>query len=140
MQVTFDTTFFVSHYFSKEESVVGKTREILRRSVLQGSRGIVPTIVLAEFYAQAAKKTGAAEADRRFKEITDYSLEVVDLDTTISRKAAILRHKYEEKIPWGDRLIAATGIESKSHYIITEDPEFKSFKEIKCKTIENVNL
>lgn len=67
-------------------------------------------------------------------------LEVVNLDATISKKAGVLRHKYEEKLLWGACLIAATGIESKSHYIITEDPEFKSFKEIKSKTIENLSL
>ena len=140
LQVTFDTTFFYRHYFSKDEAVLRKTKEILRRSVLQGSRGIVPTIVLSEFYAQAAKKTGAAEAERRFIEIIDYGLEIVNLDTTISRKAGVLRYRYKEKLPWGDCFTAATGIETKSSYIITEDPEFKSFKEIRCKTIENVSL
>ncbi|MDG7000351.1 MAG: PIN domain-containing protein [Nitrososphaerota archaeon] len=140
LQITLDTTFFVRHYFSKDARVLQKTKEILRRSVLQGSRGIIPTIVLSEFYSQAAKRAGAAEAERRFNEILDFGLEVVNLDATISKKAGVLRHKYEEKLPWGDCLIATTGIESKSHYIITEDPEFKSFGEIKSRTIENVSL
>ena len=78
LHVTFDTTFFMNHYFSSDADVLGKTREILRRSRFQGNRGIVPTIVLAEFYAQAAKKIGAAEAERRFNEIANYGLEIAD--------------------------------------------------------------
>ena len=70
---------------------------------------------MAEFYAQAAKKIGAAEAERRFNEIANYGLEYADMDTTISKSAGAIRHKYQEKIPWGDCLIAATTLESRSH-------------------------
>lgn len=97
-------------------------------------------MVLAEFYAQTAKKAGAAEAERRLDEILSYGLEITDLTTPISKRAGIFRHKYEEKIPWGDCIIAATGFESNSNYIVTEDPEFKSFREIKCKKIQDINL
>jgi predicted nucleic acid-binding protein len=138
--VTFDTTFFMSHYFSENTDVLGKTKEILRRSRLQGNCGIVPTIVLAEFYAQAAKRIGAAEAERRFNEIADSGLEIQELNTIISKRAAVIRHKYLEKIPWGDCLIAATSLESRTQYVITEDPEFKSIKEVKSKRIEDINV
>ena len=58
LRVTLDTTFSVTHFFAKSEDLIGKTREILRRSILQGSRGVVPTIMLAEFYAQAGEESG----------------------------------------------------------------------------------
>lgn len=137
--MTFDTTFFMRHYFTNEVEVLKSTREILRRARLQGNCGIVPTIVLAEFYAQAAKRIGASEAERRFNEIADSGLEIEDLNTTISKKAAVIRHKYQEKIPWGDCLIAATALDSRSDYVITDDPEFKSIKEIKYKSIKDIN-
>jgi predicted nucleic acid-binding protein len=140
MHITFDTTFFVAHYFSQESKILERTREILRRSRLQGNRGIVPTIVLAEFYVQAGKRSGAAEAQRRCDEISESGLEIISLDRTVSMKAAVLRHRYQEKIPWGDCLVAATAIECASQYIITQDPEFKSFKEIKSKRIEEITI
>ncbi len=139
LHVTFDTTFFVTHFYAKNSDFT-KTREILRRSIVQGSRGVVPTIVLAELYTQVAKRTGASEAERRLNEICSYGLEIASLSMSISRRAGMLRHKYEEKIPWGDCLVAATAIEAKSDYVITEDPEFKSIKEIKCKNVQSVNI
>ena len=140
LNVTFDTTFFLSHYFSDRAEILEKTREIIRRSRLQGNRGIVPTIVMSEFYAQAAKKIGAAEAERRFNEIVNSGLEIENLNIPISNMAGIIRHKYQEKIPWGDCLVAATALESRSDFVITEDPEFKDFKEIKCRRIVDVNI
>jgi predicted nucleic acid-binding protein len=130
----------MSHYFSDDANILGKTKEVLRRSRLQGNRGIVPTIVLAEFYAQAAKRIGAAEAERRFNEIVESGLEIEDLGTTISKRAGVIRHKYQEKIPWGDCLIAATALESRTEYVITEDPEFKSIREMKSRKIEDLSI
>ena len=138
--VTFDTTFFMRHYFSDDKNILTKTKEIIRRSKLQGNRGVVPTIVLSEFYAHAAKRIGASEAKRRFDEIAASGLDIVDLDLSICRRAGIIRHKYEEKIPWGDCLIAAAALETKCEFVISEDPEFKSIHEIRCKKIEQVTV
>jgi predicted nucleic acid-binding protein len=140
MKITFDTGFFMAHYFESDKRILEKTREILRRSRLLGNLGVVPTIVLAEFYAKTAKKVGASEAGRRFDEIAYSGLIIRDLDKTISRRAGSLRHKYQEKIPWGDCLVAATSLESKTELVITEDPEFKSIKEVRCRNIENFAL
>ncbi len=101
---------------------------------------MVPTIVLSEFYAQAAKRAGASEAERRFDEILNSGLDVVDLDPRISKRAGIIRHKYQEKIPWGDCLVAATSFETSSEYVLSEDPEFKSIKEIKCRNLSSLNV
>jgi predicted nucleic acid-binding protein len=52
-----DTTFLVLHY-SDDEGILTKTRGTLRVSRKLGNRAILPTIVLAEFYAQTYKRTG----------------------------------------------------------------------------------
>ena len=140
LRVTFDTTFFMSHYFSTNPSLLARTKEILRISRLQGNRGIVPAIVLAEFYAQSAKRIGAAEAERRFDEIVQSGLAISNLNQSLAKRAGIIRHKYQEKIPWGDCLIAATTLDLRAEYLITEDPEFKSIKEIKSRRIEDVRI
>jgi predicted nucleic acid-binding protein len=99
MNITFDTAFFVSHYFSEEREILEKSREILRRSRLQSNRGIAATIVLAEFYVQGGKRSGTAEAERRFDEISEPCLEIVEFDKTVSMRAGVLRHRHQEKIP-----------------------------------------
>ena len=95
---------------------------------------------MAEFYAQAAKRIGAGEAERKFNEIASSGFEIENLNTAVSKRAGVFRHKYQEKILWGDCLIAATAYEARTQYVITEDPEFRSIKEIKCKKIEDIDI
>lgn len=132
MRVTLDTTFFVLHYFSKESNILAKTKEILHGCRKLGSKGIVPTIVLAEFYALTHKKVGKEVAEKHFNEIVNSGLSIVELTVEISKQAGIFRRKYEEKIPWGDCIIAATSLFNKVEIVVTEDPHFKQIKEIKA--------
>ncbi len=107
---------------------------------MQGNRGLVPTIVLAEFYVQAAKRAGREEARRRFEEVTSSDLEFPNLDTIASQKAGHLRHKYQEKIPWGDCIIAATSIVHNADFVLSEDPHFRALGEIKARRLDAITL
>jgi predicted nucleic acid-binding protein len=135
-----DTTFFVLHYFSSDPSILDKTREVLRRAKMQGNRGVVPTIVLSEFYAQTAKRIGAPEARRRFYQIANSGLEIAGLDVSVGEQAGILRHKYREKIPWGDCIIAATAIKKDVDLVLSEDPHFHGLSEIKSHSLGEIVL
>lgn len=107
-----------------------RTKAIIRGCRKLGNRGLIPTIVLAEFYALARKTAGREVAEKYFSEIELSGLEIVPLNTAIAKEAGILRAKYQEKIPWGDCLIAATAINRKAESIVTEDPHFSKIKEI----------
>jgi len=140
MKVTFDTTFFVLHYFSQEENILSKTRKILNSCRKLGNKGILPTIVLGEFYALTHKRVGREVAEKRFNELMNSGLNIVELTANISKQAGILRSKYEDRIPWGDCIIAATGVLNNSEVVITEDPHFKQLKEIKAKTLNEAKM
>ena len=140
MIVTLDTTFFALHYFSKEEGVLSKTKSVLRVCRKLGNRGILPTIVLGEFYALTHEKAGRDVAEKYFNEIVDSGLSIVELSIEVSKQAGVLRRKYGEKIPWGDCIIAATGILSKTEFILTEDPHFKLMKEVRAKNLAEIRL
>jgi len=140
MIVTFDTTFFVLHYFSKDERTLTKTRKILYTCRKLGNKGILPTIMLGEFYALTHKRVGRDVAEKYFNELVNSGLSIIDLTADISRQAGIFRSKCEEKIPWGDCIIAATGFFNKAEIVITEDPHFKQFREIKAKTLTEVRI
>lgn len=135
-----DTTFFVLHYFSRDDNVKSKSREILRLCRRLGNKGILPTIVLAEFYAQAAKRAGREEAKKLFNEMLNADLDIVDMDVTIAERAATLRHRYQEKVPWGDCIVAASGINNKADIIISEDPHFDEIKEINMRRLDSVRI
>lgn len=135
MIVTLDTTFFVLHYFSQDKDKLSKTRRVLYNCRKLGNKGILPTIVLGEFYALTQKRAGRDVAERCFNELVHSNLSIIELTVDISKQAGIFRRKYEEKIPWGDCIIAATGVLSKAKIVITEDPHFKQFEEIDAKTL-----
>jgi predicted nucleic acid-binding protein len=135
-----DTTFLVLHYFSDDEGILTKTRETLRISRKLGNRAILPTIVLAEFYAQTYKRTGKEVADKHFREVVNSGLQIIPLTEQISYQAGLLRAKYQEKVPWGDCIVAATAVQNKAKFIVTEDPHLMDIKEIEPRRTSELRL
>jgi|GEM_PF-247551 len=140
MIITFDTTFFVLHYFSNEEKVLDKTRKILTHCRKLGNKGIVPTIVLGEFYALTRKTASRDFAEKYFIELVNSGLDIINLTTEIAKQAGIFRQKYHEKVPWGDCIIAATAFLEGAEMLLTEDPHFKLFKEVKAQTLAEMKV
>src|SRR6266571_5987250 len=126
--VTLDTSFFVLHY-SKDSDVLKKSRNALHHCRLAGNRGIVPTVVLAEFYAIARRDGGRDVAELRLNEVVESGLDVVDLSTDAARESGVLRVKYQEKIPWGDCFIAGTHLTEKADVVLSEDPYAKDIRD-----------
>jgi len=135
-----DTTFLVLHYFSDDEGILTKTRETLRISRKLGNRAILPTIVLAEFYAQTYKRTGKEVADKHFREVVDSGLQIIPLTEQISYQAGLLRARYQEKVPWGDCIVAATAVQNKAKFVVTEDPHLMDIKEIEARRTSQLRL
>jgi len=140
MIITFDTTFFTLHYFSSEETVLSKTKKILINIRKLGNEGLLPTIVLGEFYVLTRKKAGRDIAEKYFNELANSGLRIIDLTKDIAKQAGVLRHKYKEKIPWGNCIIAATAFLNKTEILLTEDPHFKLLKEVKVETITEIKI
>ena len=140
MILVLDTTFLVMHYFSNDEGTLTKTRETLRISRKLGNRAILPTIVLAEFYAQTYKRTGKEVADKHFREVVNSGLTIIPLTEQISYQAGLLRAKYQEKIPWGDCIVAATAVQNKAKFVVTEDPHLMEIKEIEARRSSELRL
>ncbi|MGH9922773.1 MAG: type II toxin-antitoxin system VapC family toxin [Nitrososphaerales archaeon] len=140
LRAVLDTTFFVLHYFSSDPTIQVKSKEILRICRKLGNAGIVPTIVLAEFYVQVAKRAGREQAKMLFNEMRNAGLNIVAMDVSVAEHAATLRHKYHEKIPWGDCIVAASGITNKANFIISEDTHFNEIMEIKARKLASVHV
>lgn len=140
MILVLDTTFLILHYFSDDEAVLAKTREGLRVSRKLGNKGVLPTIVLAEFYAQTYKRTGRDVADKYFREIVNSGLDIASLTQEVSYQAGLLRAKYQEKVPWGDCIVAATALLDKAKFVVTEDPHFTAISEIEVRRTSQLRL
>ena len=140
MILVLDTTFLVLHYFSDDEDILTKTRETLRISRKLGNRAILPTIVLAEFYAQTYKRAGKSIADKHFRELLDSGLVIVPLTEQISYQAGLLRAKYQEKVPWGDCIVAGTAVQNKAKFVVTEDMHLMGIREIDARRTTELRL
>ena len=140
MILVLDTTFLVLHYFSDDEGILNKTRETLRISRKLGNRAILPTIVLAEFYAQTYKRTGKEVADKHFREVVNSGLHIIPLTEQISYQAGLFRAKYQEKVPWGDCIVAATAVQNKAKLVVTEDTHLMDIKEIEARRTSELRL
>lgn len=97
-------------------------------------------IVLAEFYALTRKRAGRDIAEKYFSELELSGLDIVGLNVATAKEAGILLAKYQEKVPWGDCLIAAEAVGGRAAYIVTEDPHFATIKEIRAKGTSQVQI
>ena len=96
--------------------------------------GIVPSIVIHEFYKFQLENLGKDVAELRVNSLLKLNLKIVNLDIPIAIEAAKLRCKYTE-LPTADAIIAATAITTSSDYILTDDRHIKQIKETKTKWV-----
>lgn len=134
MKAVIDTRFFVVHFLAEDDVTKRKTREILEGLQKEASLGIVPTIVVHEFYKFEMESFGRDLADMRVNVILKSKLSTVDLDSPTAVEAARLRCKYQD-LPMADAIIAATAIGTSSDFVLTDDAHIKQIREIKTKWI-----
>lgn len=89
MKEVLDSRFLITHYFSKDEATLARTRAKLA-ALRQRRRGILPTIVVAEVMNTVCQKAGRAEALAKLRSIEHAGLEVVQLDPELACEAGLL--------------------------------------------------
>lgn len=134
MQATIDTRFLVTHFLAPDEETKKWTKTTLENLQKEPNQGIIPSIVIHEFYKFEAQTLGVNVANLRINIILKSKLTVCDLDTEIAVEAARLRCKYSD-LPTADAIIAATAIKSSSAFVITDDKHIKQIKETKTRWI-----
>jgi predicted nucleic acid-binding protein len=134
MKVVVDTRFFIDSLIREDEQFKKWAKSTLQTIQSSENLGIVPSIVILEFYKFQLEFLGKDVADLRVNSLLKLSLKIVNLDIPIAIQAAKLRCKYAE-LPTADAIIAATAIEMSCDYILTDDKHIKQIKETKTKWI-----
>jgi predicted nucleic acid-binding protein len=130
MKAVIDTRFFVVHFLAENEETKGKTRKVLESLQKEANLGVVPTVVVHEFYKFEMENFGRDVADMRMNVILKSELNTFDLDPSTAIEAARLRCRYSD-LPMADAIIAATAIGTSSDFVLTDDRHFKQIKEVK---------
>ena len=134
MKAVIDTRFLIAHFLAPDEPTRKWTGATLRNLQNGVHVGIVPSIVIHEFYKFVLETYGKDVADIRVNSILNSDLQTINLDPVIGIEAAKLRCKYAE-VPTADAIIAATAIATSSECVLTDDKHIKQIKETKTRWI-----
>ncbi len=122
-KTVYDTRFFLEHYYSREASMLRKTRDAIRKA----KERFISAIVIHEVYWLTLKQEGQETAVMRAT-LLEKDFKVVKVDAEIAKSSAELRHKY--RMSMSESIIAATALLLKAT-CLSDDPHFKSISEIK---------
>jgi predicted nucleic acid-binding protein len=123
----YDTRFFIEHYYSKEASILKKTREAIQKA----RERFISAIVLHEIYWLTLECEGRETATLRAS-LLEKDFKVIKIDAKIAKTSASLRHKYQ--LSMSDSIIAATALIIEAT-CLSDDPHFKTMREIKTSWI-----
>ncbi len=134
MKAIIDTRLFIEGLTSEDEQFKKWSRATLETLQRKENLGVVPSIVIHEFYRFQLQNLGKAVAESRVASLLKLNLRIANLDVPIAIEAAKLRCKYAE-LPTADAIIAATAIAMSCDYVLTDDKHIGQIKETKTKWI-----
>jgi predicted nucleic acid-binding protein len=134
MKAVLDTRLFIDSMTFEDPQFQKWSRTTLQTLQKTGNSGIIPSIVIHEFYQFLLKRLGKDVAELQTSSVLKLDFEVANLDVPIAVEAAKLRCKYAE-LPTADAIIAATGIVLGCDCVLTDDKHIRQIKEVKTKWI-----
>ncbi len=124
---TYDTRFFVEHYYSDNAGVTASTTREIRKQKEKS----VSAIVLHELYNLTLQREARQVAVLR-AELLRKDFGVVPVDGELAIASAELRKKYGT--PMADSIIAATAIMLRT-VCVTDDPHITKIREVRTRWI-----
>jgi len=121
-KAVYDTRFFSTLYYSKDERLLRKIREEKRQQ-----EKFISTVVIHEVYRLTLRREGRETATLRIA-LLKQDFKVIPVTSEIAEFSAELRQRYD--LSMGDSMIAATASSLKG-VCVSDDPHFKQIKEIK---------
>ena len=132
MKAVLDTRFFIASLESKDNDFKRWSTETLDTLERKTNLGMIPSIVILEFYKIQQEKFGKDIAEIRVNSVLKLGFQVINLDLPIAIEAAKLRCRYAE-LPTVDAIIAATAIKMSADYVLTDDKHIIQIKETRTK-------
>ncbi len=131
-KILIDTMHILELLTSKERSYVKLSQALDNEKIT----GVISVTTLAELLIFLGKDI----YKKKVNELLSLNLEIIDTDRTIAIRAGELHMNY--KLPLGDSLIAASGINENIKHVLTDDEHFDAvqnfIKPINLKTALNM--
>lgn len=126
-KTTYDTRFFVEHFYSADAKVTDSTTDELRREKDKA----ISSIVLHEVYKLTLQKDGRQTARLRAG-LMAKDFKIIPIDEQLAVNSAEIRQ--EHRIPMADSIIAATAA-SLQAVCVTDDPHIQDIQVFKTRWI-----
>jgi predicted nucleic acid-binding protein len=126
-KATYDTRFFVEHYYSNDARVTRSTVSEIRREKDKA----ISSIVVHEVYRLSLQREGRQVARLRAA-LMSKDFEIIPVGEQLAVASAEIRQDY--KIPMADSIIAATAMTLRA-ICVTDDPHIQTIQEIKTRWI-----
>ena len=126
-RTTYDTRFFVEHYYSVDKNVTNSTTSEIRRDKDKA----ISSIVIHEVYRLSLQKEGRQVAQLRAGLLAK-DFEVIPVDEQLAALSAEIRQEYA--VPMADSIIAATASSLRA-ICVTDDPHLQKIRGIKTRWI-----
>ena len=126
-RTTYDTRFFVEHYYSRDPTVVKSTTEEIRKE----KNKTISSIVIHEVYKLTLQKEGRQAAKLR-TELMSKDFVIMTVNRELAVVSAEMRQEY--RILMADSIIAATAVLLKA-ICVTDDPHISTIREVKTRWI-----
>lgn len=125
-------------YFSEDERWK-RAEEVLKE--LEGGRGIISSLVLAEVRYRILQKFGVEKADRVIHAIESFdTLQVVPVTAEAAKYGADLRDKYyqrgDKELSYADAIHLAIAIMTGCNKLYSGDPDFEGIEEMETEIIQ----
>jgi len=127
-RTSYDTRFFVEHYYSGDTRVTQSTTSEIRRERDKA----VSSIVVHEVYRLTLQKEGRQVAQLRVG-LIEKDFEVIPVNHELAVISAEMRQ--ENEIPMADSIIAATASKLRA-VCVTDDPHIQKVRGVKTRWIE----
>ena len=125
MKEILDTRFLITHFFSDDARVVERARSRMR-DLRRTGNGVLPTLVLTEFFDQVCRHAGSKEASQKCEALMMSGLEIHTLTPETAFAAGKIRCAHRD-VPIADCVIAATA-EVLHGRVISDDPHFERIR------------
>ena len=134
MKAVVDTRFLIDSLAVADQDFQNSSRQIFQTLQRKENLGVIPSIVIYEFYKFLLETLGKDVAELRVSSLLKLDFKKANLDIPIAIQAAKLRCKYAE-LPTADAVIAATGIILDCDYVLTDDKHIRQVREVKTRWI-----
>ncbi len=141
MQFTLDTGVILAFVNDEPDKNTESLEKLFQLIKTKRHAAFISTITISEIFAVFSKLGEAKKAVETLVSLKEIGISIIDVNENIAKDGGIFKAKYstaKKGFSYGDAIILATSLYTKSDVLLTYDPEFTGVVEIKVLKPESI--